>query len=80
MSDQEILFKILDQSSQANARLAVIESKQEAQIKQHEKLIDSHYKLKNDFNNHKNKFLLITSAVGSVFGLFATWIWRKITE
>ena len=79
MSDQEVLFKILDKVSNIDKDVAVIRDRQDEHIKKQDKLAESHYKLKEDFSSHKNRFLLITGTVGSIFGAIATFIWNTFT-
>lgn len=80
MSDQELIYKVLEQVSTINARTAVMESKQDGHIKLHKDLVDDfknlqkdHYNLKEEFKTHKNKFLLITGFIGALFGIISTF-------
>ena len=80
MSDQELLYKLLDKVDTINSRTAVMETKQDAHISLHKDLVDDvkllkkdHYILKDDFKSHKNKFLLITGSIGSIFGFITAF-------
>ena len=87
MSDQELLYKILAEVSEVRTGVAVIEERQENHIKkqdtmilEHADLKTKHFKLHNDFKAHKNRFLVITGAVGSFFGFVANYIYKLFIE
>ena len=84
MTDQQVLYKILNEIGEVKTNIAVIVEKQSQffqnqidLVKEQEKIKTNHYKLDKDFNKHKNKFLLITSAVSAFFGAITTYIWNK---
>lgn len=86
MSEQEILYKILNEIGEVKTKVAVIETKQDIQISNHLELakdqIDlkkNHYKLEKDFTSLKTKFLLVTGFLGSIFGLVATAVYNFFT-
>ena len=85
MSEQELLYKILDEVGKANTKIAVIETKQDVHIKSQTELLESHneiskshYKLKNDFTNHKTRFVWLSGILGSIFGAIGTFIWNVL--
>lgn len=76
MSDQELLYKIWEEVKETKINVAVVKDRQDAHITRQDNLVKDHYKLKEDFNLHKNKFLLIAGSIGSVFGLITTALYN----
>lgn len=83
MKEQEniynILLEIKEISGETNARLKIIEDKQEKQDIDHKELRKEHNDLKISHESHKGKFLFYAGATGSLITFICNWIWTKIT-